>query len=71
MNLKQKIVNLIFTNSEINSMKIKHLEVTGKNTFTTPKIAFTNLATDPLVNGEIQLNSTTIKGFRDGAVKNF
>lgn len=50
-------------------MSIGHLAIKSKNTLTTNKIVLTNAGADPLVNGEIQMNATTVKAYFNGALK--
>ena len=47
------------------------MKVTSEHTLTTPKIIITNSSTDPVNNGEITRNGTTIKAETEGAVKEF
>ena len=71
MNLKQKLTNFIISGTHIKSLKVKHMKVTSEHTLTTPKIIITNSSTDPVNNGEITRNGTTIKAETEGAVKEF
>lgn len=52
----------LFNDATIDVIKVKHLKITSMNTLTTPKIALSNAGADPASNGEIKMNSTTIKG---------
>ena len=65
------IASWIFKDVIIDEMKIKHLEIKSKNTLTTPKIVLSDAAANPTINGEIQMNGTTIKGYSGGALKNW
>lgn len=56
---------------DIDRLNVKHLEVYGKNTLTTPKIVLSDSVADPALNGEITRNGTTVKAFSEGAVKKF
>ena len=69
--LKNNLASYLLRDVELDELKVKHFEVTSKNTLTTPKIIITNSSTDPVNNGEITRNGTTIKAKTGGIIKNF
>lgn len=61
----------MFSGAFISRMNIGHLAIKSKNTLTTNKIVFSDSSADPLANGEIQRNGTTVKAYSEGGVKNY
>ena len=65
------VANMLLRNTELDNLKVKHLEIISKNTLSTPKVALVESGLDPANNGEITMNSGIIRGKSNSVVKNF
>ena len=59
--LRNRFLSWLLKDVDVDVLNVKHLEVYGKNTLTTPKIVLTDSGVDPANNGEITRNGDTIK----------
>ena len=68
--MRNKFLSWLLKDVDVDVLNVKHLDVYGKNTLTTPKIVVTDSSADPLNNGEITRNGTTLKVKTAGVVAN-
>lgn len=68
--MKNKFLSWLLKDSDIDVLNVKHLDVYGKNTLTTPKIVVSDSSADPVNDGEITRNGTTLKVKTAGSVIN-
>ena len=59
--IRNRFLSWILKDVDIDVLNVKHLQVYGKNTLTTPKIAVIDSSSDPENNGEITRNGDTLK----------